>query len=997
MKFQLLILSLLMAGSLLLLNPSSIFADSHCASPANSIVAENCKPGNPDTEWKVPQVNGVWGDPNLEGFADDISYNLGSTVNFKVRSDSTSYRIDIYRLGYYQGNGARKIISINPAVTLPQSQPECIKDNSTGLIDCGNWSTSASWEIPSDSVSGVYIAKLVRLDPEDGRSNHIFFVVRDDNSNAPILFQTSDTTWQAYNYWGKSSLYFGPDETTKTRAVKVSYNRPFGHANASPVQTMNNTVFIVDHPMLRYLERNGYEVSYSSGVDTDRRGSDLLNHKVFLAAGHDEYWSGQQFKNVEIARDNGVNLAFFTGNAIYWKTRFENSIVDTNQTYRTLITYREAHQKSDPIPNVWTGQWRDPVGRTYEPTLKAENSLSGSIFVTAGDGTDPLVVLGEHSKFRFWRHTPVANLKPGERAVFPFLLGYEWDVDLDNGFRPEGLFHVSVSSRNIPAADNLYTKIAGPAVHHLSLYRAPSGALVFTSGSFGIVLGLDQGNGQPNYIDQRFQQAVVNLLADMGVQPASLQSNLVATTQSTDTTKPSSTITSPTDGAALLQNNTLEIKGTASDVGGEVAAVEVSTDNGTTWHPAYGRNNWKYNWTPTASGQAIIKVRAVDDSGNIEPNPPSITVNITANSQSKLQIYAAGAGANGEYPTMEVYINNSLVRTFTQIRGYMTSNIYEVYSITMPTPISADQVRIAFVNDFSIDHIEDRNLYIDKIVIDGVNYPTVASDTYTTGTNLGNADGTCTSGDITTRNVLNCNGYFQFKYTGATPTPPPPGNNYIWGIDRTHQIFYRNGINGTWNKMIGSLKQLSVGQTGQVWGANAIYDVYYKTAINTNWIPSSEKKMAQLELDCNGGIWATDAQYKIYNKATPAANWTLIEGSLKQISAGNGDIWGVNALSEIYYRNGLNGYWRKIPGSLKYVDVDCNGEVWGVNGLDQIYHRSGLNGTWRRIEGSLSQISISTNGDIWGVNGLGEIYYRNGLNGTWQRKDGTLTHISVKP
>ena len=78
--------------------------------------------------------------------------------------------------------------------------------------------------------------------------------------------------------------------------------------------------------MVRWLERNGYDVSYFTGVDADRRGSEILDHKIYLSVGHDEYWSGEQRANVEAARDAGVNLAFFSGNESFWKTRWENSI-----------------------------------------------------------------------------------------------------------------------------------------------------------------------------------------------------------------------------------------------------------------------------------------------------------------------------------------------------------------------------------------------------------------------------------------------------------------------------------------------------------------------------------------------------------------------------------------------------------------------------------------------------------------------------------------------
>ena len=106
-----------------------------CAGPANKIIAENCKPGNPSTEW---DINGV-GDPSIVGFPTDISYNLGETARFKVRTDSAKYHIDIYRTGWYGGLGARLVASVRPTATLPQKQPECATDWSIRLYDCGTW------------------------------------------------------------------------------------------------------------------------------------------------------------------------------------------------------------------------------------------------------------------------------------------------------------------------------------------------------------------------------------------------------------------------------------------------------------------------------------------------------------------------------------------------------------------------------------------------------------------------------------------------------------------------------------------------------------------------------------------------------------------------------------------------------------------------------------------------------------------------------------------
>ncbi len=91
-----------------------------CVNPANEIVAENCLTGNPPSEWDVSGA----GDANIQGYATDISVNQGGTIHFKVDTDASDYRLDIYRLGYYDGNGARFIATVNPSATLPQTQPD---------------------------------------------------------------------------------------------------------------------------------------------------------------------------------------------------------------------------------------------------------------------------------------------------------------------------------------------------------------------------------------------------------------------------------------------------------------------------------------------------------------------------------------------------------------------------------------------------------------------------------------------------------------------------------------------------------------------------------------------------------------------------------------------------------------------------------------------------------------------------------------------------------
>ena len=124
-----------------------------CGPPVTSVIAcENTQPGDPASDW---QVSGA-GDPAIQGFATSMSVNVVQTEDFKIDTPSTSYHIDILRVGYYGGDGARKVVSnLQPSATLPQSQPACQNDTDpTGLIDCGNWAVSASWTVPANAVSG---------------------------------------------------------------------------------------------------------------------------------------------------------------------------------------------------------------------------------------------------------------------------------------------------------------------------------------------------------------------------------------------------------------------------------------------------------------------------------------------------------------------------------------------------------------------------------------------------------------------------------------------------------------------------------------------------------------------------------------------------------------------------------------------------------------------------------------------------------------------------
>jgi hypothetical protein len=607
-----------------------------CGVGVNPIVCENQKAGSPASEW---QITGA-GDSTIQGFATAFSIAPGETQQFKIDTNASAYTIDIYRMGYYGGFGARLVTSVAPTATLPQNQPNCIVVPSTGLVDCGNWAVSASWPVPADAVSGIYFARLERLD--SGGASHIFFVVRNDISGSEILFQTSDTTWQAYNSYGGNSFYVGGPGNNPGRAYKISYNRPFNTRDASP----EDFVFNAEYPMVRWLERNGYDVSYTSGIDTDLRPEELLEHRVFLSVGHDEYWSGDQRTNVEAARDAGVHLAFLSGNEVYWKTRWEPSADGSNTPHRTLVSYKETHADAmiDPAATTWTGTWRDARFSPPKDGGRPEHGLTGQLFRVNDGNTTSIVVPSAEGKMRLWRNTSIATLAAGASATLPIgTLGYEWDEAPTDSFTPAGLIKLSATTRSVNSMllDNGSTFGAGTATHNLTMYRHPSGALVFGAGTVQWSWGLDNNHDRGNTAaDARMKQAMVNLFADMSTQAETLEAGLVSATTSSDLLAPITTITSPAP-SSISAGTLITISGTVTEAGGGiVAGVEVSTDGGTTWNRATGTTSWSRSWTVSGSGTVNIMARAFDDSGNMESPGANVAITVTAGQACPCTIWA---------------------------------------------------------------------------------------------------------------------------------------------------------------------------------------------------------------------------------------------------------------------------------------------------------------------------------------------------------------------
>ena len=272
------------------------------------------------------------GDPTIQGFATAMSVNVGAD---RVVQDQDDGERVPHRHPAVWATTVATVPGWSPRTssrrrTLPQTQPECLHEPSTGLIDCGNWGVSAQWTVPSNAVSGVYIALLTRNDTGGAEPDHLRRAQRREPFEDPAADLRRHLggvqrlrRQQPVHLHGR--LPAGQPEGLQGRAFAVSYNRPFDGALHDRRRRLLSLVRRIPDDALPGKERLRRQL-HERGRKSTATARCCSNHKIFISSGHDEYWSAGQRANVEAAREAGVNLAFFSGNEIFWKTRWGPSI-----------------------------------------------------------------------------------------------------------------------------------------------------------------------------------------------------------------------------------------------------------------------------------------------------------------------------------------------------------------------------------------------------------------------------------------------------------------------------------------------------------------------------------------------------------------------------------------------------------------------------------------------------------------------------------------------
>lgn len=416
---------------------------------------ENQLPGTPG--WKASRSGRVH---QIEGYGHATSVTAGEPVRVFVSSSGATFRIQMLRIGWYGGVGARQVWMSEPVKGGLQAGAQQVP---TTRMLIAPWRVSAT--VPTDGlVAGDYVLKLLG---SDGASSFVPLIVREARSSGSVLLLNSTLTWLAYNPWGGANSYTaraggeGDEEGYERRSVVSSFDRPFSRGSGT------GGLFDEEYQLVLTAERLGLKLNYAAEADLHGTPEVLDGAYGVALLGHSEYWSRPMRSALTSARDSGANLAFFGANDIYRRIRLQSS---PNGPTRQMINYKDGAEDPDKSIDT-TADW------PKAPHADPESSLVGVQYRCAKARAD--MVISDPNGWLFRG----LGLARGQRL--PGLVGEEFDRVVPALHPPRPLQIMAHSP---------VTCYGYPEYADLTWYSARSGAGVFAAGTLDWNLGLASGD-----------------------------------------------------------------------------------------------------------------------------------------------------------------------------------------------------------------------------------------------------------------------------------------------------------------------------------------------------------------------------------------------------------------------------------------------------------------------------------------------------------------------
>ncbi|WP_194921069.1 N,N-dimethylformamidase beta subunit family domain-containing protein [Catenulispora rubra] len=421
--------------------------------PAGWSKIENAKSG--DSSWRASFDSDT---SEVAGYVNQVSAACGDTLDLHLSGYVSSASVTAYRMGWYGGAGGRVVWS---ASHVPVSASPVKNSGAPTYTVEASWPVATHIPITSAWTPGYYLL-IVRAKPHD-TGDAIPLIIRDDSAgngtagsgSSPLLLQASVLTYQAYNNYGRYSLYYGPKDLSSKRTDRsrvASFDRPY---NGSGYQAP----FLYDIPLAEEAEKLGLDVDYTTDIDLDQRPSQVAAHKALLIGGHSEYWTRRMYDAALYARSKGTNIGFFGANETYWHARLEPSPSGQD---RRMVVYRYANE--DPLaksdPSQATVYWDSPQ------LQMPEAQIVGPAYGELGADGGAFRVLQPDS----WIFAGTGATKD---QVLKNSLGGEYDTVKNNYATPPDIDVIAAAPIVFSGQSTMAT---------MSYYTDPSGAGIFAAG-----------------------------------------------------------------------------------------------------------------------------------------------------------------------------------------------------------------------------------------------------------------------------------------------------------------------------------------------------------------------------------------------------------------------------------------------------------------------------------------------------------------------------------
>ena len=322
----------------------------------------------------------------IQGFANLTYAREGQNVTLYVDSHVASYRAIAYRMGWYQGLGAREVWA--SPLEMGVVQPPCTLTSATNTVSCANWQPSLVMPVTPSFTPGDY---LIKLTGGARAQSYILLTIWDPSSRAAYVIMNRSLVEEAWNTYGGYSFYKGEgpciiDQASYppcNRARVVSFDRPYD-TDFGASDFLTN-----EYPLVQFMEREGLDVTYISDVTLSQDPGLLLRHRVLLSLDHDEGWTYTERLAVQNAAAHGVNVVYFGAAAMVRHDRLQSSPLGAN---REVVDYRNSYE--DPLnggnePAQVTGNtWESPPA-DWSPLSQIGEEYSG--YLSPGV-TAPMVI-----------------------------------------------------------------------------------------------------------------------------------------------------------------------------------------------------------------------------------------------------------------------------------------------------------------------------------------------------------------------------------------------------------------------------------------------------------------------------------------------------------------------------------------------------------------------------------------------------------------------------